>query len=93
MAKKLKNDQYNKQVRRKDSETVFCQYCSRYIKVGNMGNSALKSHILGKRHKERTLSLFHIALSPHQDRSNQKVKNLNEPASKETISNEPAKKK
>ena len=58
-----------------------------------MGISALKSHILGKRHKERTLSLFNIALSPHQDRSNQKVKNSNEPASKETTSNEPAKKK
>ena len=49
-----------------------------------MGNSALKSHILSKRHKERTLSLLNIALSPHQDRSNQKVKNSNEPALKET---------
>ena len=31
----LKNDKYNKWVRKKDSDTAFCQFCSRDIKVGN----------------------------------------------------------
>ena len=60
-----------------------------------MRESALKSHVLSKRHKERTPSLSNIAslLTPHQDQSDQKGKDSNEPASKETSSNEPAKKK
>ena len=60
-----------------------------------MGESTLKSHVLSKRHKERTPSLSNIAslLTPHQDQSDQKGKDSNEPASKETSSNEPAKKK
>ena len=60
-----------------------------------MGVSALKSHILSKRRKERTPSLSNIAslLTPYQDQSDQKGKDSNEPASKETTSNEPAKKK
>ena len=60
-----------------------------------MGESALKSHILKKRHNERTPSLSNIAslLTPHQDQSDQKGKDSNEPASKKTISNEPAKRK
>ena len=60
-----------------------------------MEESALKSHILNKRHKERTPSLSNIAtlLTPHQDQSDQKGKDSNEPASKETTSIEPAKKK
>ena len=37
----LKNDQYIKWVRKKDSDTAFCQYCSRDIKVGNMGELTL----------------------------------------------------
>ena len=68
-----KNDQCNQWVRKKDSNTAFCQYCSRDIKVGNMGELALKSHILSKRHKERTPSLSNIAslLTPHYDQSDQ----------------------
>ena len=60
-----------------------------------MEESALKSHILNKRHKERTPSLSNIAtlLTPHQDQSDQKGKDSNGPASKETTSIEPAKKK
>ena len=60
-----------------------------------MRESALKSHVLSKRHKERAPSLSNIAslLTPHQDQSDQKGKDSNEPASKETSSNEPAKKK
>ena len=72
----LKNDQYNKWVRKKDSDTAFCLYCSRDIKVGNKGESDLKSHILSKRYKEKTPSLSNIAslLTPHQDQSAQKGK-------------------
>ena len=44
----LKNYQYNKWVRKNDSGTAFSQYCSRDIEVGNIGESALKSHILSK---------------------------------------------
>ena len=60
-----------------------------------MEESALKSHILNKQHKEMTPSLSNIAtlLTPHQDQSDQKGKDSNEPASKETTSIEPAKKK
>ena len=91
----LKNVQYNKWVRKKDSDTAFCQYCSRDIKVGNMGELALKSYILSKRHKERSNSLSNIAslLTSHQDQSAPRGKDSNEPASKETTSNEPAKTK
>ena len=66
-----KNDQYSEWVRKKDSDTAFCQCCSRAIKVGNMGESALKSHILSERHIERTPSLSNISslLTPHQDQS------------------------
>ena len=39
----LNNHQYNKWVRKKDSDTAFCQYCSQDIRVRNMGGSALKS--------------------------------------------------
>ena len=91
----LKNNQYNKGVRKKDSDTAFCQYCSQDIEVGNMRESALKSHFLSKRDKGRTSSLSNIAslLTPHKDQSSQKRKDSNEPASKETTSNEPSKKK
>ena len=60
-----------------------------------MGESALKSHILSKRHKEKTPSLSNIAslLTPHQDQYDQKVKDSTESASEEITSNEPAKKK
>ena len=60
-----------------------------------MGQLALKSHILGKWHQERTPPLSNIAslLTPLQDQSAQKGKDSNEPASKGTTSNEPAKKK
>ena len=89
--------QYNKWVRKKDSGTAFSQYCSRVIEVGNVGESALKSHILCECHKERTNPLSNIAsmLTPYQDQkgSDQKGKDSNEPASKETTSNKPAKKK
>ena len=74
----LKNDQCNKWVRQKDSDTVFCQYCFRDIKVGNIGESALKSHILSKGHKERTpyiaISNIAILLTLHQDQSAHKEK-------------------
>ena len=87
--------QYNKWVRKKDSGTAFSQYCSRVIKVGNVGELASKSHIFSECHKERTNPLSNIAslLTPYQDQSDQKGKDSNEPASKETTSNEPAKKK
>ena len=57
--------------------------------------SALKFHILSKQHKERTPSFSNIVslLTPYQDQSDQKGKDSNEPASKETTSNEQAKKK
>ena len=60
-----------------------------------MGELALKSHILGKWHQERTPPLSNIAslLTPLQDQSAQKGKDSNEPASKGTTSNEPAKRK
>ena len=60
-----------------------------------MGESALKSHIVSKRSKERTPSLSNIAslLTPHQGQSAQIGKASNELASKETTSNEPARKK
>ena len=48
-----KNDHYNKWVRKKYSDTAFCQYYYRDIKVRNMGEPDLKFHILGKWHKER----------------------------------------
>ena len=91
----LKNDLHNKWVRKKDWDTAFCQYFFRDIKVGNMGESALKSHILSKRSKERTPSSFNITslLTPHQGQSAQIGKDSNELASKETTSNEPARKK
>ena len=76
----LKNDQYNKWVRKKDSDTAYCQYCFRDIKVGNMAESA-KSHILSKRHKERTPSVSNIASlpTPDQDQYVQKGKDSSEP--------------
>ena len=91
----LKNDHYNKWVRKKDSDTAFCEYCSRDIKVGNMGELASRSHILSKRQEERTFSLSNIAslLTSYQDQSAQKGKYSNEPASKETTSIVPAKTK
>ena len=61
-----------------------------------MLESALKSHILSKWHKERTSSLSNIAsllTLQHQDQSDEKGKDSNELASKETTSNEPAKAK
>ena len=60
-----------------------------------MGESALKSHILSKRSKKKTPSLSNIAslLTPHQDQSAQIGKDSNELASKETTSDEPARKK
>ena len=75
----LKDDQYNKWVRKKDSGIAFCQDCSQVITVRNMGVSALKSHILSKRRKERTPSLSNIAslLTPYQDQSDQKGKDSN----------------
>ena len=60
-----------------------------------MGESDLNSHMLTKRSKERTPSLSNIAslLTPPQDQSTLIGKDSNELASKETTSNEPAKKK
>ena len=61
-----------------------------------MVESALKSHILSKWHQERTPSLSNIAsllTLQHQDQSDEKGKDSNELASKETTSNEPAKTK
>ena len=59
---------------------IYCQYCFRDIKVGNMAESA-KSHILSKRHKERTPSVSNIASlpTPDQDQYVQKGKDSNEP--------------
>ena len=47
------------------------------------------------RHMKKTASLSNISLllTSHQDQSDQKGRDLNEPASKERTSNEPAKKK
>ena len=47
------------------------------------------------RHMEKTASLSNISLllTSHQDQSDQKGRDSNEPASKERTSNEPAKKK
>ena len=90
----LKNDQYNKWVRRTVSDTAFCQYCSRDFKVRNMGELVLKFHILSKRDKERSpLSNIASFLTPHQNQSDQKGKDSTESASKEVTSNKPAKKK
>ena len=85
----LKNAQHKKWIRKKDSDTAIYQYCSRDNKVGNMGELALKSHILSNRHKQRT-SLSNVAslLTLQQDQSDQKGKKSNEPASKETTSND-----
>ena len=60
-----------------------------------MGGSDLKCHILSKQHKEKTPFLSNIAslLTPHHDQSDQNGKDSNEPASKKTTLNEPAKKK
>ena len=54
-----------------------------------------ESYILSsKRHKEGTpLSNIASLLTPHQDQSDPNGKDSNEPASKETTSNESAKKK
>ena len=75
---------------------LILSYCSRDIKVGNMVESALKSHILSKWHEEKTPSLSNIAsllTLHHQDQSDKKGKDSNELASKETTSNESAKTK
>ena len=50
--------------------------------------TVLKSHTVSKQHKERTPQGKDSLLAPHQD---QKGKDSNEPASKKTTSNEPAK--
>ena len=75
---------------------LILSYCSRDIKVGNMVESDLKSHILSKWHEEKTPSLSNIAsllTLHHQDQSDKKGKDSNELASKETTSNESAKTK
>ena len=46
--------EYNGWLRKKNETVAICKYCCKVIRVGNMGEQALKSHMKGQKHKDRT---------------------------------------
>ena len=48
--------EYNGWLRKKNDTTAICKYCCKDINVSNMGEQALKSHMKGQKHKDRTPS-------------------------------------
>ena len=51
-AKWLHNPRYSQWLKKKSDEVVLCCYCKKEINIGNMGETALTSHLKGKKHQE-----------------------------------------
>lgn len=49
----LKIEKYKGWLRKKDDSTAHCRYCYKDIRIDNMGEPALKSHLTSKKHIER----------------------------------------
>ena len=47
---------YNDWLGKKSETVATCKYCSKDINISNMGEQALKSHMNGQKHKDRTPS-------------------------------------
>ena len=52
----LGDEKYQKWIRKRDDNTASCTYCWKEISINNMGEPALKSHLLSKKHIERSPS-------------------------------------
>ena len=52
----LRNEKYQKWIRKKDGNAAYCTYCSKESSINIMGEPALKSHLLSKKHIKRSPS-------------------------------------
>ena len=53
---KIRNEKYQKWIRKKDDNTAYCTCCWKDISINNMVEPALKSHLLSKKHIQRSPS-------------------------------------
>ena len=51
-AKCLDYSCYSQWLRKKSDEVALCSYCKKEVNVGNMGETALMSHLKWKKHQE-----------------------------------------
>lgn len=69
-AKWLEDTKFSGWIRKKTETMAYCKFCSKDISIANMGESALTSHMGGKKHKERTPSNdITSMLSPAKDKN------------------------
>ena len=50
----LRDKKYQKWIRKKNDNTAYCTYCWKEISINHLGEPALKSHLLSKKHIERS---------------------------------------
>ena len=55
-AKWTENERFKHWIRKKNDTVAICNYCSKDASVANMEEVALKSHMKGKKHVERSPS-------------------------------------
>ena len=51
-AKRLDDIRYNQWLKRKSDKVTLCSYCKKEINIGNMDETALTSHLQGKKYQE-----------------------------------------
>ena len=51
-AKSLGDPRYSQWLKKKSDEVALCSYCKKEVNIGNMGRTALTSHLQGKKHQE-----------------------------------------
>ena len=51
-AKLLDDPRYSQWLKKKSDEVALCSYCKKEVNIGNMGKTALTSHLQGKKHQE-----------------------------------------
>ena len=80
---KIRDEKYQKWIRKKDDNTAYCTYCWKEISINNMGEPALKSHLLSKKHMERSSSTNTISSVNIQSFLPEASKESNEKASED----------
>ena len=50
----LSNSEYNGWLSKKSDSLAHCKYCVKDIDVSNMGETAIKSHMKGKKHVQKS---------------------------------------
>ena len=53
---KIRDEKYQKWIRKKYDNTAYCTYYWKEISIKNMGEPALKSYLLSRKHMERSPS-------------------------------------